>query len=81
MKDDKTPPPAHDPLWDAAWAWVMRQHERATFDASAQAELTQWLSASPDHRKVYEQASRLWLLSGFVPPVNDIDIPGADAAD
>lgn len=64
-----------DPVWDLACSWVLRQHEGETFDAAAQAELVQWLEADPAHRKAYDEVSRLWLLAGFVPPVNDIDHP------
>lgn len=70
-----------DPAWDRAWSWVLRQHERETFDATAQAELAQWLQADPAHRQAYDKASRLWLLAGFVPPVNDIDMPEGPSAD
>lgn len=73
--------PKADPVWEAAWAWVMRQHERESFDASAQAELARWLQAHPSHRQAYDQASRLWLLTGLVPPANDINIPGCPPTD
>ncbi|OFA06701.1 FecR/PupR family sigma factor regulator [Duganella sp. HH101] len=66
--------PAPDPIWDLAWSWVMRQHERDTFTDSAEAQLKQWLAADPAHRLAYDRAGRLWLAAGLVPPVNDIDI-------
>lgn len=65
-----------DPVWDAAWAWVLRHHEEKYLNEDTTRELAQWLSADPSHRKAYDEASRLWLLAGFVPPVNDIEIPG-----
>lgn len=67
--------------WDAAWSWIMRQHERDHFDATAQAELSQWLQAHPSHREAYDKASRLWQLAGLVPPANDIDIPDCPPSD
>lgn len=81
MTEDALPAPADDPVWDRAWSWLMRQHERATFDAAAREDLTRWLASSPEHRRVYTQASRLWLLSGLVPPANDIDQPLIDGPD
>ena len=78
MNDDTTKPAAQDPLWDEAWAWLMRQHEQGAHDGDTAAGLARWLAASPDHRKVSEQASRLWLLSGFVPPVHDVETPRED---
>lgn len=77
MGDDINP--KQDPTWDAAWSWVLRQHERENFDANAQAELAQWLAADAAHRQAYDKAGRLWLMVGLVPPANDIDIPGATA--
>jgi transmembrane sensor len=70
-----------DPVWDAAWSWVTRQHERETFDESAQMELARWLQAEPSHRQAYDKASRLWLLAGLVPPASDIDMPGCAEPD
>ncbi|WP_148713633.1 FecR/PupR family sigma factor regulator [Chitinolyticbacter meiyuanensis] len=59
-----------DPIWEAAWSWVMRQHE-GDFDATAQAEFAAWLQASADHRTAYDDAGKIWLLTGFVPPANE----------
>jgi ferric-dicitrate binding protein FerR (iron transport regulator) len=70
--------PRNDPVWDAAWAWVQRQHEDPHLDEPAKAELVRWLAADPRHRAIYEEASRLWLLAGLVPPVNDIEAPDDD---
>ncbi|WP_235510078.1 hypothetical protein [Variovorax sp. Root473] len=33
--------------------------------------MTAWLLAEPSHRRAYDKAAQLWLLAGFVPPVND----------
>ena len=64
-----------DPIWDAAWAWVVRHHEeRYAVEATTDA-LAQWLVADPRHREAYEKASRLWLMAGLVPPTTDVDIP------
>lgn len=81
MKEDALPEPVDDPVWEMAWSWLMRQHERATFDAAAHEDLTQWLASSAEHRRVYAQANHLWLLSGLVPPANDIDPPLSDGPD
>lgn len=70
---------SQDPLWDEAWAWVQRQHETGFDDAVFNAQLNQWLQADPAHRKAYDQAARIWAVSGLVPPVHDIPIPeGSD---
>ena len=70
-----------DPLWNTAWNWVQREHDRDSFDAAARTEMTAWLVADPSHRRAYDKAARLWLLAGFVPPANDLgdgdDSPGA----
>lgn len=70
-----------DPIWHVAWSWVQRQHDRENFDDSALAELVAWLKADPLHRQAYNKASRLWLLSGLVPPKNDVGAsePDCDA--
>lgn len=71
--------PGRDPVWAAAWSWVSRQHEPVDLDAEAQAELARWLAADAAHHKAYDEAARLWLIAGLVPPRNDIEIPGAAA--
>ena len=64
-----------DPILDAAWAWVVRHHEeRYTSEATAEA-LVRWLAEDPSHRQAYDKASRLWLMTGFVPPASAIAIP------
>ncbi|MRW93276.1 DUF4880 domain-containing protein [Duganella sp. FT80W] len=64
MDNDNAP----DPIWDTAWAWVVREHERTQFDAAAREELQRWLAADERHCKQYEKACRLWMLSGLIPP-------------
>lgn len=56
-----------DQHWQTALDWIQREHENA-LDESAQAELAAWLKASPDHLKAYEEARRVWLAAGLVPP-------------
>lgn len=73
--------PKQDPVWDTAWSWVTRQHERETFDETARAEMARWLAADAAHRLAYDKAGRLWLLAGLVPPANDIEIPGCTEPD
>jgi len=65
----------HDPVWQIAWTWVRRQHERGGLGEAAGKELAQWLAADPLHRKTYDEAARLWLLVGLVPPANDVPAP------
>ncbi|AVQ84865.1 MULTISPECIES: FecR/PupR family sigma factor regulator [unclassified Variovorax] len=66
----------HDPVWQAAWTWVRRQHEqRGSLDGATRDEFMQWLAADPLHRKTHEEAARLWLLVGLVPPANDVPPP------
>ena len=66
-----------DPVWDCAWAWVTRQHEERNLSDGAHRELAAWLDADERHRAAFADASRLWLLAGFVPPVHDVEIPDA----
>lgn len=65
--------PEQDPVWQAAWSWIRREHERVTFDADARAELDAWLRADPGHRATYDKAAHLWRLAGMLPPVHDLD--------
>jgi ferric-dicitrate binding protein FerR (iron transport regulator) len=61
-----------DPMWQTAWSWVIREHEQP-LNESQQTELVQWLKANPAHFQTYEEASRIWLLSGLVPASPDLD--------
>lgn len=70
-----TTPDHEDPIWDAAWTWVVRHHEEKYASAATADALAQWLAADPRHRQAYDKASRLWLMSGLVPPASDIEIP------
>ncbi|RST55762.1 FecR/PupR family sigma factor regulator [Variovorax sp. MHTC-1] len=74
MKKDK----GRDPIWQAAWAWARRQHEPGGLDDAARLELAQWLAADAAHRKTYEEAARLWLMVGLVPPANNIPDPDCE---
>jgi len=59
----------HDLLWQTAWDWILLEHEQS-FDADTQEKLINWLQADPAHRKTYDEACRLWLLVGLVPPTD-----------
>jgi ferric-dicitrate binding protein FerR (iron transport regulator) len=61
-----------DAAWQAALDWVMAQHESPE-DASLREALAAWLGESPAHRAAYEEARRVWLLTGFVPPMDTSD--------
>lgn len=56
-------------MWQAAWRWVQREHEQSLDEAQRDA-LLRWRDEHPSHRLAHDQASRLWLLSGLVPPVH-----------
>lgn len=71
----------HDPIWEAAWAWVVRHHEDKYADDATTQALAQWLAADPRHCDAYQKASRLWLMAGLVPPVGDVGIPDAPDAE
>lgn len=59
-------------VWDAAWQWVLRQHDEGFEDPQFNAALHDWLRADPAHGRAYDQASRIWAIAGLVPPVNDM---------
>jgi transmembrane sensor len=59
-----------DALWNAAWKWVIREHEEP-LDDSARAQLAAWLKADPAHLKHYEDAHRVWLGAALIPPTDD----------
>ncbi len=61
------PLPSCDPCRDAAWCWIQRQHEIGFEDEAFNAELNAWLQADPANRAAYDQAARIWLLTGFIP--------------
>ena len=57
----------NDPVWQAALDWVLGAQQQALNPQTASA-LAAWLAQSPAHRAAYEEASRVWLLTGLVPP-------------
>ena len=59
-----------DAAWQMAWSWVVREHERP-LNADERNDLIRWLQADPLHRQNYEEAARVWLLSGLVPSPDD----------
>ncbi len=52
-------------IWHAAVEWVIREH--GTLDAEDRKELIDWLKKDPAHRAAYEEASRIWLITGLIP--------------
>ena len=74
----REPAKSEDPVWDAAWDWVTREHRGEGLPESERRALAEWLGEDPRNRAAYQRAAKLWLLSGLVPPVNDVPIPGAD---
>jgi ferric-dicitrate binding protein FerR (iron transport regulator) len=63
-------PDLDDAVWNAAWAWVIREHEQS-LDDTARAELIAWLKSHSAHRACYEEASRIWLASALIPAPKD----------
>jgi ferric-dicitrate binding protein FerR (iron transport regulator) len=59
-----------DLVWDKAWEWVVREHEQP-LDAVVRQQLAAWLMENPSHRKAYDEAARIWLVSGLIPPPDD----------
>lgn len=63
-----------DKHWQTAMDWLLRQHEsdlaagQEGTPAAQPAGLAEWLAADPAHRAAFAEASRVWLLSGMVPP-------------
>lgn len=55
-----------DQVWHTAVEWVIREHE--SLSPAEREELIGWLNMNPTHKKAYDEASRLWLLTGLVPP-------------
>jgi ferric-dicitrate binding protein FerR (iron transport regulator) len=70
---DVEPPDEGDPLWQAAWRWVLLEHEHLGLDAERLAQRQAWLDASPRHADLLAQARRIWLLAGMVPPRHRTD--------
>jgi ferric-dicitrate binding protein FerR (iron transport regulator) len=56
----------NDPVWQAALDWVLSAQQQP-LDAPAAAALAAWLAQDPAHRKAYEKATRVWLLTGLIP--------------
>jgi ferric-dicitrate binding protein FerR (iron transport regulator) len=56
-----------DLIWRTAVDWIVREHE-GPLDDTARKALVAWLKGDPAHRSAYDEAARLWLLTGLVPP-------------
>lgn len=56
-----------DRPWNAAWEWVVREHEQRPLGEAAHAELVAWLNADPANLKSYRHARRIWLAVVLVP--------------
>lgn len=64
---------------EAALAWVMALND-APADPQVRSALHGWLAASPAHRAAYEEARRVWQLTGLALPLpGDNDEPAAPA--
>lgn len=68
-----------DAVWQRAVDWLIQEHED-TFDDAARKALLLWLAEAPAHRRAYEDARRLWLLTGLVPTADEnADSPSASS--
>lgn len=59
-------PDGDDAVWQVAFDWLMREHEEM-LSAEDRETLHAWLAASSQHRRVFHEAERLWLLTGMIP--------------
>ena len=66
----------HEAVEQAALAWVMALND-APADPQVRSALQGWLAASPTHRAAYEEACRVWQLTGLALPLST---PPADPA-
>lgn len=69
-----TCPDRDDPVWQAAWQWIRREHEGPWSVEDRQA-LDAWLAHGMAHRRAYDDARQLWLLAGMARPPGDDDAP------
>ncbi len=60
--------------WRQAVDWIVREHDES-FDDAARRALLLWLAEAAAHRQAYEEARRLWLLTGMVPTADEQDEP------
>lgn len=67
----------HDPVWDRALDWIMREHDES-FDESEREALHRWLAESPTHQNTYEEARVLWLATGLIPSSDEQSDPEPD---
>lgn len=63
--------------WEQAVDWIMREHE-GSLDEMSCLELRNWLAEAPAHRKAYEQARSLWLITGLIPTVDEQNYSSPD---
>ena len=59
-----------DPIWQAAWHWLVLEHEQGALSDAQQAELRAWLATSPAHQSALAEARHIWMLAGQVPPMH-----------
>lgn len=67
-----TNPGITDVAWQRAVDWIMREHE-SSFDNLARVELSEWLAEDPVHRKAYQEARTIWLITGLIPAADELD--------
>lgn len=58
-------------VWQVALEWVLREHEQPLDDESRK-PLVAWLNEDVRHRQAYEEAARAWLITGLVPPSEEL---------
>jgi ferric-dicitrate binding protein FerR (iron transport regulator) len=53
--------------WQAALDWLLLQHEQAFSDID-QLAFSTWINANVAHQRAYDEAKRVWQLTGLLPP-------------
>lgn len=64
-----------DEIQKVAWSWVLRQHDQGSLDEAEERELACWLCSDDAHRRAFEEANRLWLAAGLLPPAHEAVSP------
>jgi len=73
--------PSKEDIDQAAIGWVMARND-APGDAAVREGLAAWLAADAAHRAAYEEARKVWLLTGLLPAQAEphAEVPQAPSA-
>lgn len=69
-------PQAPHSIDDAATQWLMALHD-APHDTTLRNGLAAWLAADTAHRAAYDEARRVWMLTGLLAPAANRDSSSA----